>query len=324
MHAYTNLKQGHARGSDAHVASPGITSGVPQQKIVAGRFTHYLVRPILQLGPLFFGAGVLAALFAGWATRDDGNLTAATGLGYWLGIAGASLMLLMLLYPLRKRLRALRWLGSVPAWFRLHMVCGILGPALILLHTNFRLGSLNSNIALTTMMVVMISGIAGRYLYAKVHRGLYGSSIQVSEILDDTEVLKRALANALPNAAAEVLTELQSIEAKLLVPKQSFIASLLAFAAHGQMIRSLRIRILRKVRLRVAQRAKDLKWSNRQRRAQIQAIENELRLYFAALQKATRYAVYERLLALWHILHMPLFLLLIATAIIHVIAVHLY
>jgi hypothetical protein len=34
--------------------------------------------------------------------------------------------------------------------------------------------------------------------------------------------------------------------------------------------------------------------------------------------------VYERLFALWHVLHVPLFILLVITAIIHVVAVHLY
>jgi hypothetical protein len=37
-----------------------------------------------------------------------------------------------------------------------------------------------------------------------------------------------------------------------------------------------------------------------------------------------RFNACERLFALWHLLHMPLFIMLVATGIIHVIAVHLY
>ena len=48
------------------------------------------------------------------------------------------------------------------------MVLGILGPTLIILHSNFKIGSLNSRLALFTMLVVVASGIVGRYLYSQV------------------------------------------------------------------------------------------------------------------------------------------------------------
>ena len=101
---------------------------------------------------------VAAALLLGWHNSEEGHLTPETGVGYWLGIAGASAMLLLLLYPLRKRMKSLRGLGSVGGWFRLHMVLGLIGPALILFHSNFKLGSLNSNVALFSMLTVAASG----------------------------------------------------------------------------------------------------------------------------------------------------------------------
>jgi hypothetical protein len=36
------------------------------------------------------------------------------------------------------------------------------------------------------------------------------------------------------------------------------------------------------------------------------------------------YRVYERLFSLWHVLHLPLFFMLLAAGIVHVIAVHVY
>jgi hypothetical protein len=105
-------------------------------------------------------------LLLGWYKSEDGDITPETGTGYWLGIAGASALLLLLVYPLRKRIRSLRSLGSVSAWFRLHMILGIIGPTLILFHSNFKLGSLNSNVALFSMLTVAASGLIGRYLYA--------------------------------------------------------------------------------------------------------------------------------------------------------------
>ena len=49
-----------------------------------------------------------------------------------------------------------------------------------------------------------------------------------------------------------------------------------------------------------------------------------LEQYLAAIRKAAAFAVYERMFALWHVLHMPMFFLLVFAAVVHVIAVHLY
>ena len=90
--------------------------------------------------PKIFTVAVVVALWIGWLNRDDNGLTPVSGVGYWLGIAGSSLMLLLLLYPLRKRMRSLRALGTVTFWFQAHMILGVLGPVLVLWHANFSLG----------------------------------------------------------------------------------------------------------------------------------------------------------------------------------------
>jgi hypothetical protein len=74
----------------------------------------------------------------------------------------------------------------------------------------------------------------------------------------------------------------------------------------------------------IDQDAKRTALSWRQKRQRKNAVRLHLRLYFAAVRKAVRFAVFERLLALWHVLHMPLFILLVITAGIHIIAVHHY
>jgi len=59
--------------------------------------------------------------------------------GYYLGLVGALMMLSLLLFPLRKRIRFMQNWGRLPNWFRIHMMLGITGPLLILFHSNFRL-----------------------------------------------------------------------------------------------------------------------------------------------------------------------------------------
>jgi hypothetical protein len=113
-------------------------------------------QPGSSIFPTLFTVAILLALWIGWVDRDDNGLTPVSGTGYWLGIVGSSLMLLLLLYPLRKRMRSLRVIGSVTFWFNAHMILGVLGPVLIMWHANFKLGSINCSVALITMLVVAI------------------------------------------------------------------------------------------------------------------------------------------------------------------------
>ena len=125
---------------------------------------------------------VLAALYFGWYMPTERYITPKRGLGYALGIIGGSLMLLLLLYSLRKRYTWLRFLGPTPSWFRFHMVLGVLGPLCILYHANFSTGATNSNVALFSMLIVAGSGLVGRYIYAHIHHGLYGRKLELSEL----------------------------------------------------------------------------------------------------------------------------------------------
>lgn len=269
------------------------------------------------------GALLVAVLLTGWLNSDEGHLTPEGGIGYALGILGASAMLLLLIYPLRKRLRVLRALGSMSGWFRLHMTLGLVGPALILFHSNFKLGSLNSNVALFSMLTVAASGLIGRYLYRQVHLGLYGRKAEIREILADIERLKDAVEGGLP-LSKDLHAKLDAHASAALAERGSVLAWLLALIALR--LRSLRrrARLTADVAQALASERKQRGWTRRVTRRRAAEIGDLLALYFAAVNKAAAFAFYERLFALWHVLHLPLFILLILTALVHVIAVHLY
>ncbi|MFQ5845396.1 MAG: hypothetical protein ACE5JG_10465, partial [Planctomycetota bacterium] len=57
--------------------------------------------------------------------------------GLVLGVAGTALILLNLTYVARKWLLRFRWLGSRRAWMAFHITTGLVGPALIVLHSAF-------------------------------------------------------------------------------------------------------------------------------------------------------------------------------------------
>lgn len=155
-------------------------------------------------GPIsivIFVISVATVLYLAWSHRNDGYLTPESGIGYALGIVGASVMLALLLYPLRKRVRAMRAWGSVAAWFRLHMVLGIVGPVLVIIHSNFEIQSLNAAVALYSMLIVSASGIVGRYIYGRIHRGLYGGKLEAKELIADAQVFREGLGMSLHAAA---------------------------------------------------------------------------------------------------------------------------
>ena len=288
----------------------------------AAAFSHYFSKTLSGVGTLLFAAAVISALYLGWLNRDEEYISADTGLGYWLGIVGSLMMLVLLLYPVRKKARLLRF-GRVPTWFRSHMFLGIAGPTAIIFHSNFHSHSLNASVALFFMLTIVASGIIGRYLFAKIHMGLYGTKAKIKGMLADADFMKRALGGDYENSG-RLLSELTKFEDRVLVRHTSFISSLWAFVALGWRWQSLRGRLLQEVKAAIETEGKRHGWGWNKRRKQLNLVKEHLSIYFAAVNKAARFGVYDRMFALWHVLHMPLFFLLVLTAILHVIAVHLY
>jgi hypothetical protein len=46
--------------------------------------------------------------------------------------------------------------------------------------------------------------------------------------------------------------------------------------------------------------------------------------HLASIRKVAEFRFYERFFAIWHVVHYPLFLMLVVSGVIHVIAVHMY
>jgi hypothetical protein len=269
--------------------------------------------------PMLFGFAVLIALVIGKTSSLERYITPERGMGYTLGIVGGVMMLTLLLYPVRKRYRSLAWMGPVKYWFRVHMVFGILGPALILFHCNFSLGATNSNVALFAMLVVAGSGIVGRYLYARIHRGLYGAHVELKELKQDAELAQRGLTGMFDSVPGlrERLTEFEALATRVsLNPGHAavhmIVMPLQTHWTYREAMRSIRSH-LRSCGI------------DRRRRQHVEHnAASFLRVYLDAVRKVSETAFYERLFSHWHVLHLPLFFMLIVTAIIHVIAVHVY
>lgn len=263
------------------------------------------------------------ALHWGWRHRAESYLTAESGLGYLLGIAGGTMMLLLLLYPLRKNAKFMRRAGPIGWWFRMHMAFGLLGPSAILYHANFQLGSLNSKVALFCMLLVAASGIVGRYFYTQIHFGLYGSRATLRELSDVAAYSKGQLAD-LVGGSGELEQALRHVEREAATPGRNLL--------HG-LVRLVRFRIVgflwqrrlhRIMERALADAAARGQWDNGRARRLRHEARGYLTLYMGTARKVAGLSFYERLFALWHVIHLPFFVMMLVSGVVHVVAVHMY
>jgi hypothetical protein len=292
--------------------SPHIESRARVRKIKSGGVGTYL-----------FALSVILATVAGFWTRDSTSLTPSTGAGYWLGIVGGCVMLSVLAYPMRKHLSAFRSTGTMAGWFRFHMLAGLVGPLIVLFHSNFRLGATNSTVAVLSMLIVAGSGVVGRYLYGRIHHGLYGARAIVREEIAEASGLRNMMARHLP-WEREHMNEIDDLEQSTMMPVAGLMGAVLHTMSLSRARRRVRRRVLASAKALIVQESRHHGLGNRQRRAWNRQAVYDVDAYFAALSKAADLLIFERLFSLWHVLHVPLFVLLIITSIIHVVAVHFY
>src|SRR3984893_5964406 len=130
----------------------------------------------------FLISGTFLAIVISYFISRRGYYTPGDDVGYYLGLVGGVMMLILLTYPLRKYLQSFRNLGAVRHWFSFHMFLGVAGPVLVIAHSTFQLKSTNATVAFICMLLVGGSGLIGRFIYVRVHRGLHGEKLNFNEL----------------------------------------------------------------------------------------------------------------------------------------------
>lgn len=264
-----------------------------------------------QLSGLILTAAICAGLILwGGILRSESDLIAEEGFGYALGIVGLTMMTLLLTYSLRKRMPVLLGRFSIRRWFEIHMMLGLAGPTAILFHCNFHLGSLNSTVALISMLLVSASGIAGRFMYTRIHHGLLGDRATLGELHAAIAAQRVGLSRlAAHSEGAE--TVLVSFEQYALAPRKSTLSSITRFLSLAWRVRAV-ARACRRVSLQLATQT------------DCRSYRAALHDYLMAIRRAAEFSTYAWLFSLWHALHLPLCVLLFTAAAIHILAVNLY
>jgi hypothetical protein len=230
---------------------------------------------------------------------------------------------LLLIYSARKRVPWLRWSGSVPAWFRIHMMLGLLGPTLILFHANFRLGATNSNIALICMLVVAVSGIIGRYIYTRLHARMDGNRYTLEQLKAAGERIRSRPSRI--GFLPDLLDSIEAIERRLIEPPARPMRRFLHLFSSAPRLAvagwRLRRAIDEAVRKAAVQESSSIA---RHSERIVQVARRYAGQRLDAGRRRAEYKPYAQLFSFWHVLHVPLFFMLLVAGIVHVLAITIY
>jgi hypothetical protein len=245
--------------------------------------------------------------------------------GYNLGLVGGLMMLTLMLYPMRKRIGFMKNWAPLPKWFKWHMVFGILGPMLIVLHSTFFIGSINAGVALICMMLVSGSGIFGRFFYTKIHFGLYGRQASLKQLQEDLEGSGdvKSIFSFAP-VIQQKLTAFQEYALNTSKKRKIRPWTFIMLSIRAKLLSRDLIKALEEA---MYADANEKQWNDAQmNRLDEMFYQNVefIRNYIHSIRDLAQFSTYEKLFSLWHIFHVPLVYMLVFSAIWHVVAVHMY
>ena len=257
---------------------------------------------------------VIGLFVAGRMFYDDRYYTPEEGFGYWIGLVGGVMMLLAFFYTAFKYIAKLRTRAIMKHWLAIHIFFGIGGPVLILVHSTFHIGSVNGGVALISMLLVLMSGIMGRYLYSKTHYGLGGRKARAK----DLQVMLKLAGHKIKSERLDRFTE------SVLTHKQTLSYAFWDLFTFGWRSRWLYFRMAETMRLHLQHLAEKNAWDRATVRQKRREFKRQLNLYIETLRKVALFNVYERFFSFWRNAHVPLLYLLLISGVVHVVAVHMY
>jgi len=136
-------------------------------------------------------------------------------IGQGIGILGSLMMVLLLAYSLRKRVKIFSGLGKLNRWLNVHIFFGIIGPLLVTMHTAFKFNGIVA-VSFWSMVAVALSGFIGRYIYVQIPRNIHGQQLSMKEMELVDQEFNRELIEKF-NFSEEMIKEIESL-AK--VPKE--------------------------------------------------------------------------------------------------------
>lgn len=230
--------------------------------------------------------------------------------GHAFGIFGSTMMLLLFLYSVRKRVRWFSTIGMLSTWLKYHMFLGVMGPVLVIFHTSFKFRGIVA-VSFWTMVLVMLSGFLGRYLYAKIPRTISGHELSLQEMEEQNHELRRRL------------REEYSVPPNLLERIEQFgRKSSLNGSDLSALLHLTWADIVRPFKLRSVFGA--LHHEREIRKADFRALKHITKQKVTISRKLAALEVTHRFFHYWHVFHKPFAFVMIFIMIIHITVVMLF
>ncbi len=233
---------------------------------------------------------------------NDHTLFRPSGtVGQGLGILGSLMMLVgVSTYMLRKRSSLLQRFGTLRTWLTFHIFLCTLGPFLVLLHTTFKFGNIAS-ISFWSMAIVVASGIFGRYVYVHIPKTANGQFYSANDLVRAQEALAQKLAELTSLGPSHIERLFQGFPVARSIP--------------GAIVNTLRFQLQKRRlhdRFRKALAAQGV--AQDRAKAAVPLLFSHVELQ----QRQRTLGPFVRAFGYWHVLHIPLALVMLAAFLIHI------
>lgn len=227
--------------------------------------------------------------------------------GQSAGLLALAMFLFLWLYPMRKRVRWLRF-GRLPRWLDVHIVVGLGVPIVGGIHASWRFTGL-IGLGYLAMLIVSLSGIVGRFLYMRIPRSREGLELSREQVETSRRDAIREIAARLGLDEAAVAADLD--EALGLGRPRGMGSALLALVVSDLVCWRAVRRLRRHWRSRAA----------RGSRKEIRGLGRMIRREVALTQQVALLDATRRLFRFWHVAHLPVAITALGAVLIHVAVV---
>ena len=223
--------------------------------------------------------------------------------GHGFGIIGTLCIILgIVLYMTRKRMRSLARVGLLKYWLEFHIFLCTLGPVLILFHTSFKFGGIVA-VSFWSMVAVFLSGVIGRFIYIQIPRSIEGRELSLSEVRDMKSNVGSILSDSYKLDEESYNVIVDSTKKKIELYHKNFF------------IRFVRQQMEdRKTIRKVKSVMKSNQLTRRESKKLIQLVTHEISLN----RRIDRLVIMQQLFRYWHVAHFPFAIVMMIIMVIHV------
>lgn len=232
-----------------------------------------------------------------------GSLKPGGILGHGFGIFGTlSIILGIILYMARKRMRSMARLGVLKYWLEFHIFFCTLGPVLILFHTSFKFGGLVA-ISFWSMVAVFLSGIVGRFIYIQIPRSIEGRELTLSEVRDMKTNIGSLLSGSYNMDEESTNVIIESTRKKVELYQKNMFARIYSRIMNDR---------------KAIRRVKSVMKSNQMKRHESKKILKLVKHEISLNRRIDRLVTMQNLFRYWHVAHFPFAIVMLLIMAIHV------